>query len=143
MLEKSTTPLLLVSCCFLTLLAFLLSTSDNFPQRPLPSVLSWKDLNVMKTANTTTNTSGSNSLDFWFSTRYPELDEPCNDVSFRFSREEVESMSVLARILFTEEVKYFGSSLYLYCVHLQMPPAAANRKFKILIWRHGEAVARR
>ena len=121
MMEKGPTLLLLLSCSFLTLLAFLLSTSDNFARRPLPSILSWKHLAVLKTATSTstntntTTTSGSTSLNIWFSNRYPELDEPCNDVSFRFSKEEVASMSVLGRILFTEEVNFFGSSLSIFC----------------------------
>ena len=80
-MHKSTILLRLLSCCFLTLLASLLSTSDISTQRPLPSIPSWKHLAVSKTitsnfTNTTTTTSGSTSLDFWFSNRYPELEEP-------------------------------------------------------------------
>ena len=116
MMQKSSTLLRLLSCCFL---AFLLSTSDISRQRPLHSILSWKHLAASKTTNTTftytTTISGSTSLDLWFSNRYPELDGPCNDVSFRFSKEEVASMSVLGRILFTEEVNFFGSSLSIFC----------------------------
>ena len=122
MMKKSNSLLLLLSCCFLTVLPFLLSTSDNFARRPLPSILSWKHLAVSKTTNTTstttttTTTFESTSLDSWFSNRYPELKEPCNDASFRFSKEEVASMSVLGRILFTKEVKFFGSSLSVFCL---------------------------
>ena len=45
----------------LTFLALLLLTSDNF----VPSILSWKDLNVSKTNTILSSTS----LEFWFSNR--------------------------------------------------------------------------
>ena len=80
MMHKRTILLRLLSCCFLTLLASLLSTSDISIQRPLISIHNWKHLADSKTTNTTftttTTTSGSTSLDFWFSNRYPELEEP-------------------------------------------------------------------
>ena len=79
-MHKRTILLRLLSCCFLTLLASLLSTSDISIQRPLISIHNWKHLADSKTTNTTftttTTTSGSTSLDFWFSNRYPELEEP-------------------------------------------------------------------
>ena len=73
MMERST---LFFSCCLLTLVVLVLFTSTtlhDIAQRPLPSFLSWSDLNVFGNTNT------FSSRDRWFSNRFIEL-ELCNDM---------------------------------------------------------------
>ena len=141
MKRSSTTrvALLATSLFFLScLLTLILSPTEKFVPT-LSAILGSKDLNV--SMNTTP--VGSTSLSLWFSNRWLWLRQ-CLVMCVSDSPEKRwQTCQSLAEYSSPMPWEFFLWADVPTVLHFQRPAPPANKEFKILIWRHGEKLARR